>query len=264
MRSLENIIQEIYENRKKINNEINEYYLNCQKMINGYIENDTLTHFLKENYPYAASQKLNESIKNSYEIENIDLNEEELKNEREKMLDISKKLHREFNEDGQDIKVSRLLSILSKVEKESVLRSGPVLINEGDYIPPESQSEIESELDKFQYQIINDEKMEPVEKALHYHYQFVRIHPFRDGNGRSARLLSNTYLFAKDFFPAVINRGERMNYARLLDKACYSRKGNYDILKNLTSEEETLFTYLASKINNEYYLFRAESRLNKC
>ncbi len=262
MRSLENLIGEIYENKKRVEEEIDMYFLKCEEKFNGYINNDTLTHFIKENYPYQKSKKLSESIKNSYQIENIELDEEELESERKRLVGISKELYDEFKE-KETPKISRLISILSKVEKNSKLRTGPVLINKGDYIPPETPNEIQGEFSNVDY-TLKENDLDPIEKAIHYHYHFVRIHPFKDGNGRSARLLSNSYLFSNDILPSVIERGERMNYARLLDKACNSRKKTYEPLINLTEEEETLFTYLASKINNQYYNFMSEIKDNKC
>jgi Fic family protein len=41
----------------------------------------------------------------------------------------------------------------------------------------------------------------PVETAAFLHHRFVEIHPFTDGNGRVARLLSNLYLIAKGYPP---------------------------------------------------------------
>jgi Fic family protein len=40
----------------------------------------------------------------------------------------------------------------------------------------------------------NQKKMHPVELAARVHIDFVGIHPFIDGNGRTARLLMNLEL----------------------------------------------------------------------
>jgi Fic family protein len=45
----------------------------------------------------------------------------------------------------------------------------------------------------------------PVEKAAFLHHSFVEIHPFIDGNGRVARLLTNLYLIAQGYPPVVVN-----------------------------------------------------------
>jgi Fic family protein len=41
------------------------------------------------------------------------------------------------------------------------------------------------------------------ENAAFLHHRFVEIHPFIDGNGRAARLLTNQYLIAHGFIAKV-------------------------------------------------------------
>ena len=63
---------------------------------------------------------------------------------------------------------------------------------EPEYIPPEA-SELEQLLDELeQYAATSDDH--PLIKAGVIHYQLVTIHPFEDGNGRTARIMSGYYL----------------------------------------------------------------------
>ena len=60
---------------------------------------------------------------------------------------------------------------------------------------------------------------DPVLLASLLHYRFVRIHPFDDGNGRTARLLMN-YVFAKNNLPLVIIKSaEKKDYLVALNRA---------------------------------------------
>ncbi len=62
-------------------------------------------------------------------------------------------------------------------------------------------------------------ELHPVVLAVAFHYRFVRIHPFDDGNGRVARILMNLVLM-KHGFPVVIIRTEdKENYYRALRQA---------------------------------------------
>ena len=51
------------------------------------------------------------------------------------------------------------------------------------------------------------------------HWNFLRIHPFDDGNGRTARLLSNYALLRNDLLPIVIKAEERDRYIGGLQNA---------------------------------------------
>jgi Fic family protein len=68
---------------------------------------------------------------------------------------------------------------------------------------------------------INDniDKVHPVIAAAIAHYNFVRIHPFDDGNGREARLLMNLILMQKQLPPAVIKVENRNRYLKALSQA---------------------------------------------
>ncbi len=59
----------------------------------------------------------------------------------------------------------------------------------------------------------------PVVFAAQLHKRFVFIHPFRDGNGRVARLLMNLALIQDGYLPAIIPPILRMEYVSLLERA---------------------------------------------
>jgi Uncharacterized conserved protein len=61
-----------------------------------------------------------------------------------------------------------------------------------DYIPPESKDVLPLLNELVTYLGVSDDH--PIIKAAVAHYQLVTIHPFEDGNGRTARLLSDYVL----------------------------------------------------------------------
>ena len=79
------------------------------------------------------------------------------------------------------------------------------------YIPPE-YSEIEALLNEL-IAYVNDSSDHPILKAAVIHYQLVTIHPFEDGNGRTARILSNYYLSLSGYgFKNIGSLEEYMSY----------------------------------------------------
>lgn len=88
-------------------------------------------------------------------------------------------------------------------------------------------------------------QMHPIERAAELHTRFVRVHPFVDGNGRTARLLLNFELMKAGYPPAVIRKEDRLRYYDALDEACLS--GIYDSITRLVAEavQRSLEAYLA-------------------
>jgi Fic family protein len=61
--------------------------------------------------------------------------------------------------------------------------------------------------------------LHPVELAAEAHYKLVTIHPFIDGNGRTARLLMNMILLMHGYPMAIIRKRDRLAYINSLEKA---------------------------------------------
>lgn len=86
--------------------------------------------------------------------------------------------------------------------------------------------------------------IDPIELAMLAHYKFVTIHPFIDGNGRTARLLMNLILIQNGFPPAVIKVTNRVEYIQAIEKAQNENilDNFYEVIAKATNE--SLDTYL--------------------
>ena len=61
-------------------------------------------------------------------------------------------------------------------------------------------------------------QLHPIERAAKVHADFVGIHPFIDGNGRTSRLLMNLELMKAGYPPCVITVENRLAYYEALDQ----------------------------------------------
>lgn len=90
----------------------------------------------------------------------------------------------------------------------------------GSHYPTTAPEKLELEMSRlFEWADRERDQIHPVEFAAELHRRFVFIHPFKDGNGRVARLLMNLALIQEGYLPAVIPPVLRMDYISLLERA---------------------------------------------
>ncbi|CAI5449306.1 unnamed protein product [Caenorhabditis angaria] len=90
-------------------------------------------------------------------------------------------------------------------------RNTQVYVGKFTPISPEYVAEQMDELVEW----LNDENtlnMDPIEKAAIAHYKLVLVHPFTDGNGRTARLLLNLIMMRSGFPPVILPVETRAEY----------------------------------------------------
>ena len=89
--------------------------------------------------------------------------------------------------------------------------------------------------------------MNQIELAAWTHAEFVRIHPFPDGNGRTSRLLMN-YQLMSNAFPAIsIAKENRLEYFNALEE--YAVEGKLvpfaEMVANLTEHQLDCYLEMA-------------------
>ncbi len=98
-------------------------------------------------------------------------------------------------------------------------------------------------------EVVGRGELHPVEAAALLHFHVLRVHPFEDGNGRTSRVLQNVYLVRNDLPPALIERGERELYNRLVEEAVGGHRMRTALSRGRISEEEQRFyEFVGSKV----------------
>lgn len=131
-------------------------------------------------------------------------------------------------------------------------RKKPVIITGSDVELP-SPTEIPILMKKFTEEIPDLKKnCHPVEYAALLHIKFVNIHPFLDGNGRTARLLMNLALLQTGYEILIIPPIVRSDYIESL-KA--SNKGNnqpfINFISNMLYESQQDYLRLVKVLNKK-------------
>ena len=132
--------------------------------------------------------------------------------------------------------VKKAHSVLSKnllpKSQQGLIRTNPMfVINSNDEIEyvAASPDMVKSEIDKLFYDIdiLHGEDLNPFE-IFYYssllHLVFVKIHPFQDGNGRTARLIEKCFLIEKIGIKATSIQLEKNYYKKLNDYYSNIRK----------------------------------------
>lgn len=121
-------------------------------------------------------------------------------------------------------------------EKAGKYRNHQVFITGTDYIPPDA-NEVPEQMRLFVLEL-NKKEMHPILLAAYAHRRLVDIHPFTDGNGRTARLLMNMVLINKGYCIVTIPPVLRHDYITALKAAQRAQNPSDDLFNQLIVECE--------------------------
>jgi len=92
-----------------------------------------------------------------------------------------------------------------------------------------------------------DPSINPIILAAEFHYRFIRIHPFDDGNGRTTRILMNFILLKFGYPPVIIRTENKEEYFSMLQLAD-------------SGDIESFFNYIARNLNDSLVLMIKAAR----
>lgn len=125
--------------------------------------------------------------------------------------------------------------ILKGIDDENAgkYRSEKVVISGAEHIPPAPLLIHDQMEELINWYYDKSSTLHTIERAGRLHTDFVKIHPFIDGNGRTARILLNFELMKAGYPIIIIKNEDRVRYYESLDKA--HTTGDYSDFINLVS-----------------------------
>ena len=87
-----------------------------------------------------------------------------------------------------------------------------------EYASPEETPALMTDLISWYREAEESGQYSPAELCALFHYRYIRIHPFEDGNGRIARLMMNFILLRHHYPMIVVKSADKENYLRALSQ----------------------------------------------
>ena len=106
--------------------------------------------------------------------------------------------------------------LMENIITGGIYRNVGVRITGAKHKPP-APSEMYIQIKDFYAELHDKKEMNAIELASWTHAEFVKIHPFEDGNGRTARLIMNYQLMIDGFLPISIAKEDRLAYFETLE-----------------------------------------------
>lgn len=125
-----------------------------------------------------------------------------------------------------------------------VYRNVEVRITGAKHKPP-APSEMYYQIKEFFSNMNSRSDLNLIELAAWTHAEFVKIHPFVDGNDRTSRLIMNYQLMRSGFLPVSVNKEDRFEYFNYLEE--YAVNYNLALFADFIAEleEQQLDEYLS-------------------
>ena len=148
-------------------------------------------------------------------------------------------------------------------------RPNSVITRYGDrfeYASPEETPSLMADLVDWYNKAEKEGKLSPVELAALFHYRYIRIHPFEDGNGRIARLMVNFILTRHNYPMIVVRSRKKSEYLEALHQADIEvgplpSDGAHAEIKNIRPFLKYFYDLVATEVYNDV-LFLSEKNEN--
>lgn len=137
-------------------------------------------------------------------------------------VNLSKALERmvELARDGSPTTLDQVKElhtlILGEAPGAGLFRSQPVRIAGSDHRPPVSWRDVMSAMEEWESWSVSNKNSRALPRAVVLHTWLTHIHPFTDGNGRTARAVMNLEMIRAGLPSIIIRRKDRRRYYEAL------------------------------------------------
>ena len=134
--------------------------------------------------------------------------------------------------------------LMENILQGGIYRNVEVRISGAKHKPP-VPTEMYRQIKNFFADLPLKTDLNAVEMAAWVHAEFVKIHPFEDGNGRTSRMIMNYMLMSNGFLPVSISKENRIEYFEALE--AYAVDSKLEPFSDMIAalEEEQLDEYLS-------------------
>ena len=147
-------------------------------------------------------------------------------------------------------------------------RPNSVITRYGDrfeYASPEETPALMADLVDWYNRAEQEGKLSPIDLAILFHYRYIRIHPFEDGNGRIARLMVN-YILSRHGYPMIVVRSRlKQDYLEALHRAdlivgSTPADGAHASLKDIRPFHKYMVNLICHEIENDVLFVTEKSQ----
>lgn len=120
-----------------------------------------------------------------------------------------------------------------------------IIVNNSETTPPEK---VEEELiSLINWYRTNKYKVHPLILAFEFHRRYEEIHPFRDANGRTGRLIMNKVLMSNGYSPIIVYKENKLSYFNALNKTKEGKLKEY--YQFMLEQADKTYDYLLNTIS---------------
>lgn len=133
-----------------------------------------------------------------------------------------------------------------------------------EYASPEETPALMTDLLQWYNDAEAQGELSPIELASIFHYRYIRIHPFEDGNGRVSRMMVNYILYRHGYPMIVVKSADKHNYLTALNRCDVAvgpvpSDGAHAELSQITPFVEYMSTCLERALNISIKAAKGES-----